>query len=329
MTGQSDGVGQARTRADDGARVAWVDAAKGVGILLVVIGHVWRGPVRDAIYTFHMPLFFILSGYMVTPQPFRALLKRQARSLLVPFAAFSLMLIAGDFLIEGARGVRPIFAGWGDGIATILFRTGSLGGPFSILWFIPCLFVARLAWNLVARCWPNPVDWRWAALVAVMMVAAHGIAARSAASPFGLFAVPAAFTCYWVGQLWRDRPPVTLPAVAILVLLGGVALMYLPPIDLKKGYAGVPFLSLAGAAGLTILLCLGLARLPGSITKPLAWIGRASLVIMYLHLAFIHYCTPYMGKGWLLVVAICGSVIAYLLARASRPGRIILLGERN
>jgi peptidoglycan/LPS O-acetylase OafA/YrhL len=53
------------------ARLGWLDAAKGLGIILVVIGHVWtRGPVRDAIYAFHMPLFFIAAGY-IPPSPRR------------------------------------------------------------------------------------------------------------------------------------------------------------------------------------------------------------------------------------------------------------------
>ncbi|STQ89931.1 acyltransferase family protein [Iodobacter fluviatilis] len=56
----------------------WVDYAKGIGILLVVYGHVIRGLIKaglaihlselnfiDAIiYGFHMPLFFFLSGYL-------------------------------------------------------------------------------------------------------------------------------------------------------------------------------------------------------------------------------------------------------------------------
>ena len=51
-------------------RFDWVDTAKGLGIILVVIAHVWtKGPVRDFIYSFHMPLFFLLSGYMSKPRP--------------------------------------------------------------------------------------------------------------------------------------------------------------------------------------------------------------------------------------------------------------------
>jgi len=58
------------------ARDAWVDYAKAIGILLVVYGHVARGVhnagipmdaalyelVDSIIYSFHMPLFFFLSG---------------------------------------------------------------------------------------------------------------------------------------------------------------------------------------------------------------------------------------------------------------------------
>lgn len=60
-------------------RIAWMDAAKGVGIVLVVVGHVLDGLFSAhilprtgvlnltyfAIYSFHMPLFFFLSGLHV------------------------------------------------------------------------------------------------------------------------------------------------------------------------------------------------------------------------------------------------------------------------
>lgn len=56
-------------------RLDWIDLSKGLGIILVVYGHVARGvnsagldfdlfnQIDDVIYAFHMPLFFILSGY--------------------------------------------------------------------------------------------------------------------------------------------------------------------------------------------------------------------------------------------------------------------------
>ena len=54
-----------------------VTIAKGIGIILMVLGHSigeygdYLTPVRSFIYMFHMPLFFILSGFFYKPQEFK------------------------------------------------------------------------------------------------------------------------------------------------------------------------------------------------------------------------------------------------------------------
>lgn len=322
MSGQSAGKGGR-------GRTQWVDAAKGAGILFVIAGHVWwrPGPVHHYIYAFHMPLFFILSGYLVKSRPVLSLLVAQIRSLLVPFFAFCLLLIAADLLIEGMRGHRPIYPGFISGLRAILFRTEGLRGPFTVLWFVPCLFFARMAWNLIARFMPDPRDPGWAVLVMVVMAAAHWIAARTTASPMGLMAVPAAFTCYWIGQLWKARPPGPAAVLLALAPLAVVTFLWLPAVNMKPGDFGMPVLSLAGAAAISIILCLVLARLPEFLSAPMAWLGRASLVIMYVHVAFIHYLEPYMSRPLLFAAALVGSILIHLMAAATRPGRIVLMGE--
>lgn len=312
-----------------GGRLTWVDAAKGVGILLVIAGHVWwrPGPVHRAIYAFHMPLFFILSGYMVKPQPTLRLAERQLRSLMVPFVAFSLILIAADLAIEGMREQRPIFGGFVQGMTMIVLHTEKLRGPFTILWFVPCLLLARLAWNMVARLWPDPFDRRWVLLVIAIMAGGCWATTRTTVSPLGLMALPAAFTCYWIGQMWRARPPGLVGSLFLLAPLAAATWAYLPPVNLKPGDVGLPVLSLAGAAAISILLCEGLARLPEAALAPFAWLGRASLVIMYVHVAFIHYLSPYLTPPLLFAAALAGSVAIHLAAAATWPGRAVLLGE--
>lgn len=50
---------------DSNNRIAWVDIAKGIGIVLVLIGHISQNKnLHYFIYSFHMPLFFIISGYL-------------------------------------------------------------------------------------------------------------------------------------------------------------------------------------------------------------------------------------------------------------------------
>lgn len=52
-------------------RVSYVDVAKGLGLLLVVVGHTLVGSrwtyLNDAVYSFHMPLFFVLTGLTIRP----------------------------------------------------------------------------------------------------------------------------------------------------------------------------------------------------------------------------------------------------------------------
>lgn len=48
----------------DKGRVSWIDCAKGIAAVLMILGHTWfTESLKAFFYTFHMPLFFILSGY--------------------------------------------------------------------------------------------------------------------------------------------------------------------------------------------------------------------------------------------------------------------------
>ena len=74
--------------------VTWIDTAKGLGILLVFIEHLWYGSnlpiIITAIYSFHMPLFFILSGFVAHTQrdSLGSYVKKQFFRLLLPALIF-------------------------------------------------------------------------------------------------------------------------------------------------------------------------------------------------------------------------------------------------
>lgn len=49
-----------------GNRETWVDCVRGIGVFFVVLGHLYQNePIGRFIYGWHMPLFFILSGYLI------------------------------------------------------------------------------------------------------------------------------------------------------------------------------------------------------------------------------------------------------------------------
>ena len=78
-------------------RIEYLDISKGIGIILVVLGHiVYTNPyVMIWISSFHMPLFFIIAGIMLAIKDFDRMdvhtnIRKKARSLVIPYLWFSL-----------------------------------------------------------------------------------------------------------------------------------------------------------------------------------------------------------------------------------------------
>lgn len=304
-----------RGQAEARFRLDWVDVARGLGILAVVVGHVWtRGPLRDAMYSFHMPLFFLLSGMLSRPRPVGDFTRRQLVGQMRPYAIFLAALIALDLIVETAKGNRPIFHQWPEDIVPILLGGFWLRGPFTIFWFVPCLMVARILFNLALTRWPDPLDRRWPIILPPMLALAHALGWWTQASVLGLLSVPMAFVLLWVGAAWRRlrwHNGIILP-LGLLALAGLSGLF--PTLNMKAAEYGWPLLSI-GSAIATSLLLFRLSALAAPFARPIAALGRESLAIMYCHVAVIHYLTPYLGKLWLLALAL---LIPLALARLIR-----------
>lgn len=82
------------------------DIAKGLGIILMVAAHA-NIPAKSFIYLFHMPLFFIISGYFFKPEYCKDLnsllqfIKKQWKRLILPYILFcSLCIILNNFFLD-------------------------------------------------------------------------------------------------------------------------------------------------------------------------------------------------------------------------------------
>ena len=90
-----------------GKRIAWLDIAKGIAIVCTVVGHTVPagGKLCNLIYSFHMPLFFVLAGYTMRPLPAGGLCRATAkdfRRLVIPVLAVRLLNFVCDVLFRGA-----------------------------------------------------------------------------------------------------------------------------------------------------------------------------------------------------------------------------------
>lgn len=118
----------------DKVRVAWIDYLKFVAIIFVVWGHNYGGLVyvRDFIYSFHMPLFFMISGYLFkTNLSYRENLTKSFKTLLLPYTYLNLLLLP-LYLWDMHKGASFLEY-------AIRFVTGDL------YWFIMALFLMRVA----------------------------------------------------------------------------------------------------------------------------------------------------------------------------------------
>ncbi|WP_295454179.1 acyltransferase [uncultured Thiodictyon sp.] len=141
-----------------GGRDAWVDYAKAIGIVLVVYGHVARGVfnagipmdgplyrlVDSILYSFHMPLFFFLSGLFFFHSLRRrgpvALAANKVDTILYPYVLWS--------LIQGLTEVG--LASYTNGNVT-LPEVLALWDPRAQFWFLYALFMVIMTAILVYR----------------------------------------------------------------------------------------------------------------------------------------------------------------------------------
>lgn len=99
---------------NSGGRLEWIDVLKCLGMLLVVVGHASHGGTPDTyryyIYSFHMPLFFIISGMTFYLQcqkrsfDFVSLVKNKAKGLVWPYFVLSFLTVPISLMC--------ILAGW-------------------------------------------------------------------------------------------------------------------------------------------------------------------------------------------------------------------------
>lgn len=89
------------------SRITYIDIAKGIGILLVIAGHLFRydSYISTVIFSFHMPLFFFLSGMVEHYQDvkFSQYLKKAFNSCLVSWILFALLGLFITLLVPAWR----------------------------------------------------------------------------------------------------------------------------------------------------------------------------------------------------------------------------------
>ena len=140
-------------------RLDYLDMTKGLGMILVLIGHLqgdsiftfspYIQPLCVFIFSFHMPMFFIVSGILQAvkkdeTKPFGELAKTRFKGIMVPYYWFSFfyLIVVVVALIKGEIAPQTLYL-------NIWYVLSGYG--MNVLWFLPALFLGELLFIFLRR----------------------------------------------------------------------------------------------------------------------------------------------------------------------------------
>jgi uncharacterized membrane protein YcfT len=266
------------------SRIDWVDYAKGLCIILVVMMHStlgvekamgatgWLGQIVAWAQPFRMPDFFLISGLFLGRRiaaPWRS----YADTKIVHFIYFYVLWMSIQMLLKGYGIYQQAGLGGLLGAYALAFVE-----PFGTLWFIyllPIFFAVTKALRRV----PHVLIFAVAALLEVLPIHTGYILIDEFASRFVYF-----FAGYWLAEhVFAFADQVRAKPIA-LVGAGLAVWAAINTILVVNGWSQLPVIGLMlGAAGAAAVVTIGAVLSKLSAAAPLRYLGANSIVV---YLAF-------------------------------------------
>ena len=295
-------------------RLAWVDVAKGTAITLVVIGHVWRGlylkglidadrfhGLDSVIYAFHMPLFFMISGFFFFRCAGDVALHTRildvTKRLLVPLIAWTYIFLAVRWLFSDFTNSRPDI--------TSLFVLPIPG--ILHFWFLWALWSMQIGFLLLAALLPGRLHDKGLALAALLLASLAW--AYASDLPFQAYFLPTyTHAIFFAGGavFYRmiERVRISWPGMAGAgVIFVGLGVLTQTPGSVP---VGAVLLALGMSVSFLVMVKGVSARLPQRLDL-MRWAGGFSFAIYMMHTIFS------AGAREALLLAGISSMAAHLI----------------
>ncbi|MBQ1171882.1 MAG: acyltransferase family protein [Lachnospiraceae bacterium] len=284
-------------------RIEWIDTAKGITILLVIIAHtVYYGNtgsiIHTVIYSFHMPLFFILSGFTATltstKEDFLIKTKKLAMSLLVPaYVAYICKLficmvidkpdnINFNFFINHLYSMLYVSKGKINNQQDLIYL-------FGYIWFLVVLFLCRTLLNYL-NLLLNREQLIFVTSLLSLIGYAIGIQTYMIFSFDIVLTVLPFFLCgQFIKRINISKAPFMYGICSFLIWITGLFLMHPHPRNTEhldffaRKYPFYPLCFFTAITGSVFLCtcCIILSKL--HISKFFALIGKHSLILLLIH----------------------------------------------
>ncbi|MCQ2530867.1 MAG: acyltransferase family protein [Lachnospiraceae bacterium] len=305
-------------------RVEWIDALRGIAMWLVVLGHTFLDrshPLRNYVYSFHMPLFFFISGltYQRTKMSFLKFLKKKAKAFLLPYVALNVFAAIIKYILHFTTRLYRVIS-----LKTML--RGMLTGdgenaPCIQSWFLLTLFLTEIIFYFLDRLFKSEAGLCIASLVVSVVGWSYSAFWYLGPLYWHLDVAFLAVAFFWAGYFFKnciaDRFE-KLSAILKWILcvavfaIGAVLQAINGKVSMNASYYGriycyIPA-ALASILGFTFLSMLLLKK-----SQLVCTIGKNTMFYLGYHAfltTFFKYYFPVMCESWYL--AIITSIICLL-----------------
>lgn len=270
-------------------RIEWLDISKGIGIILVVLAHILLvGQGNVYIYSFHMPLFFFLAGFVFKPYKYndiKIFTYVRLKSIVVPYFLFSFASYLYWIFIE-----RTISGGFYDPLTAfinIFTSQGAVGFlPFNTaLWFLTCLFVVEIIFYIIERTKRFvPIFLVVSSILGYMMYLYIPVKL-----PWGIDVAFTAIVFYGIGFIINTRKITFIKSKYICVFILCVALVAGFILSNINGYVYMAGNSFGNYFYFYIdaflgIICVVIISMLIKTNNVLSYLGKNSLLILGLHI---------------------------------------------
>jgi len=275
-----------------------VDAAKCVGILMVMYGHNWLDwNYAYLFYAFHMPLFFILSGYTFSIKgDLKNFVQRKAKTLLIPYCVFACIYILFYWALSATHSGN--FAPCTEAVLFLVQKS------HTFLWFLPTLFLSEMTVKLLIS-FKLMAGLKSRLAVFIVFVVVGGVLAfiKTGAGLWNIDLVPIASAFIIAGIIYRQYFEAKLPEKSMLfliilstfaIVINTVNYVVYGGVDMSGRRYGMFPLFLTGAILLTYALILILKRV--RYPNWMLYIGMNTIIFYGLHRFIIEICFVVYGK---------------------------------
>ena len=135
-------------------RIEWIDICKTIGIIWVIMGHVIVPKSLDVwIHSFHMPLFFILSGLCfneIKHTKISEFFVSRFKTLIIPYIIFSIILYYVWIMVLQISNYEPIRNF--NNLMTCMIKPATTTSCYgAVNWFLPSLFIVEIVFFIICK----------------------------------------------------------------------------------------------------------------------------------------------------------------------------------